>query len=287
MCCWWKGVAGLQKSFEDFDQAIWGHSRFLFGNILRSFFLGLTRGRLSPSPVKGATAHYYRQLNWMSAAFALCADAAMMSLGGALKRKERLSARLGDILSELYLTSAVLKQHAEHQHTPDESPLVQWCCEQALYRMQECFRLLLRNLPWRPLAWVLRLLVFPTGLPYTEPKDHLDHQVAQVLLKPSATRDRLTAGIFMPQDPHYKQALLDQALEKTAALSAIEKTLRNARHAGLIKSKNIHQQLEEAVAGGLIHENDVQAMQELEKLREQIVAVDSFADYGQQAKEAI
>jgi acyl-CoA dehydrogenase len=276
-----------QQALEDFDQAIWGHSRFLFGNILRSFFLGLTRGRLSHSPVKGATAHYYRQLNWMSAAFALCADAAMMSLGGALKRKERLSARLGDILSELYLTSAVLKQHAEHQHTPDELPLVQWCCEQALYRMQECFRLLLRNLPWRPLAWVLRLLVFPTGLPYTEPKDYLDHQVAQVLLKPSETRDRLTAGIFMPQDLHYKQALLDQALEKTAALSAIEKTLRNARHAGLIKSKNIHQQLEEAVAGGLIHENDVQAMQELEKLREQIIAVDSFADYGQQAKEAI
>ena len=112
------------KAVADFDHAVFGHLGFLLGNIARSLFLGLTRGRLSRSPVSGAARRYYQQLNWMSAAFALAADTAMMTLGGALKRKERLSARLGDVLSEMYLTSAVLKQFEDDGSPEADLPLL-------------------------------------------------------------------------------------------------------------------------------------------------------------------
>ncbi len=150
-----------ERGLAEFDHAVFGHAGFLLENIARSLFLGLTRGRLSHSPVAGPAKRYFQQLNWMSAAFALAADAAMMTLGATLKRKERLSARLGDVLSEMYLTSAVLKQYQDDGCPGEDWPLVRWACETSFYRMQESLRLLIRNLPFRPLGWLLRLVLFP------------------------------------------------------------------------------------------------------------------------------
>ncbi|WP_457670412.1 acyl-CoA dehydrogenase, partial [Thiolapillus sp.] len=133
----------------DFDHAIFGHIGFFLGNAARSLFLGITRGRLSRSPVTGPAKRYYQRLNWMSSAFALAADTTMMTLGAALKRKERLSARLGDVLSEMYLTSAVLKQFEDDGCREEDLPLLHWACAHSFHRMQESLRLLARNLPFR------------------------------------------------------------------------------------------------------------------------------------------
>jgi len=266
----------------DFDHALFGHARFLVRNIARSLFLGLTRGRFSSTPVRGPTRRYYQQLHWMSAAFALSADVAMMTLGGALKRKERLSARLGDILSELYLTSAVLKRFEDQDRPEGDLPVVQWCCEQSLYRMQESFRLLFRNLPFRPLAWLLRLMVFPSGQPYTETRDSLDHRVAQVLLKPGETRDRLTAGIFITSEEGFRQGVIELAFTQAAKVAPIEKTLRVARRNGLINGRDLVSQVREALSQGIIEPEDAAAMEEMQALRARVVAVDSFAHYGKQ-----
>ncbi len=270
------------QGLADFDHALFEHLGFLLGNLVRSLFLGLTRGRLSSAPVRGPARRYYQRLRWMSAAFALCADVAMMTLGGSLKRKERLSARLGDILSELYLSSAVLKRFEDEGRQQDDLPLVNWCMEQSPYQMQEAFRLLFRNLPWRPLGWLLRIVVFPSGAPFTEPHDRLDHDVTAILLRPGAARDRLTRGIFISDDPAFREGQIEQAFLQAARVAPIEKTLGKARRSGLIDGRDLLTQGRQALAQGLIDTEELGALEEMQRLRRTVVAVDSFSDWGRQ-----
>jgi len=271
-----------KQGLIDFDKAIFGHISFIIGNIARSFMLGLTQGYLSQSPVQGSTKRYYQKLHWMSAAFALTADAAMMTLGGSLKRKERLSARLGDVLSELYLSSAVLKRFEDEGRQQSDLPLVEWACENSLYKMQESFRLLFRNLPMRPLAWLLRWIIFPTGLPYTEPKDALDSAVAKLLLSPSDARDRLTKGVYTSDDMACRQGQFEAAFKQAAKVAPLEKTLREAKRANLLKSKDLNEQVSEALEQNLISKTDVEDLKKMKELRSIIVSVDSFDDFGKQ-----
>ncbi|MCP5299548.1 MAG: acyl-CoA dehydrogenase [Chromatiaceae bacterium] len=268
------------RGLQQFDHAIFGHVGFMLGNVARSLFLGLTRGRLAAAPVDGPTRRYYQQLSWMSAAFALSADVAMMTLGGSLKRKERLSARLGDVLSELYLTSAVLKRFEDQGRPQDDLPLVTWACETSFYQMQESLRLLFRNLPLRPLAWLLRAVVFPTGTPYTAPRDGIDHAAAGVLLKPGAARDRLTRGIFTSDDRNHRQGQIELAFTHAARVAPIERTLRDAKRAGLLHGDAPADLAGEAVAAGIIDEADARALHRMAALRRDVVMVDSFAGYG-------
>ena len=270
------------RGLAEFDHAIFGHVGFVFGNIARSLFLGLTRGRFAATPVKGPTRRYFQQLHWMSAAFALSADVAMMTLGGSLKRKERLSARLGDVLSELYLTSAVLKRFEDTGQPEGDLPLVRWACENSLYHMQESLRLLFRNLPFRPLAWLLRLVVFPTGAPHTETSDRVDREAARTVLRPGAARDRLTQGIFVSDKAHFRQAQIEKAFVHAAKVAPIEKTLREAKHAGLLRGRTLRQQVEEALAEGLLSAADAVELERMQQLRREAVMVDSFEQYGQQ-----
>ncbi len=270
-----------RQAVADFDHAIFGHLGYLLRNMARSLFLGLSRGRLSHAPCHGPTRRYYQQLNWMSAAFALAADTAMMTLGGALKRKERLSARMGDVLSEMYLTSAVLKQFADDGQPEDDLPLLRWACERSFYRMQESLRLLIRNLPFRPLAWSLRLLLFPSGFPYTEPDDQLSHATAQLLLHPNASRDRLTRGIFITEDDAYRQGVIEQAFIQAGLAEPLEKTLHGAHRSGLIGSGSLMEMAHEALSQGLISKQDLHILETMQMLRRRVIAVDSFKHYGQ------
>ncbi|WP_195910691.1 acyl-CoA dehydrogenase [Solemya velum gill symbiont] len=193
----------------DFDKALLGHASFLLGNSARVFVRGMTSGRSARVPASRVE-RYYQTLSWMSTALALSADVAMMTLGGSLKRRERLSARLGDVLSELYLSSSVLRQYREQGETTEEYPLVRWTLQESLYRMQESFRSLYRNMPNRSLAWLLRLLTFPRGYLFSEPSDKAAHEAAAVLLKPSRIREQLIKGVFIHPDTSHKTALLER-----------------------------------------------------------------------------
>ncbi|MFC1684011.1 acyl-CoA dehydrogenase [Pseudomonadota bacterium] len=268
------------EALESFDKAIFGHVGFIISNIARSSFLGITRGRFSSTPDDGPTSRYYQYLNWMSAAFALCADTAMMTLGGELKRKERLSARLGDVLSELYLASAVLKHYEDQGRQAEDLPLVEWALHDGIYRMQESLHSLIRNMPSKALAWVLHILVFPSGRPLSEPNDHRGHKAARLLLSPSTARDRLTSDVFITRDPDQAVGRLELAIEMAEKVAPIEKALAKARRAGLISGKTIH---ELAVAGqeqGLIKEEEIQLLDEMEALRRKVVQVDAFDSLG-------
>ncbi|MDE2090010.1 MAG: acyl-CoA dehydrogenase, partial [Gammaproteobacteria bacterium] len=190
-----------RRASKNFDHALFGHIGFTLSNAARALFLGLTGARLSPAPGAGRVRRHYQHLTRMSAAFALTADVAMLTLGAALKRKEKLSGRLADALSHLYLASTVLRHFQDQGQLEADLPLVQWSCENALHHVQLSLDGVLHNLPNRFAARALRLLVFPLGKPYAPPGDVLGHAVARRILEPSEARDRLTAGIFAPTGP--------------------------------------------------------------------------------------
>ena len=269
-----------EKALKSFDHALLGHAGYMVANIARSLLLGVTRGRLSKIPPEATVERiYYQRLNWMSAAFALCADASMMTLGGELKRKERLSARLGDLLSELYLSSAVLKRFHDEGRQEDDLPLLHWAMQQSLYNMQQSLHALLRNLPLRPLAWILRLLVFPTGSPFHEADDHLDSKVAKLLLQPSAARDRLTDGIFITTDTDEPVGQLEVALDLCVQLDAVEKSIHSAHKKGDLQGATAEEIFQSAHTEGLVDDQQLDQLLLLEELRNKVIAVDSFEKF--------
>ncbi|MBV2095810.1 MAG: DUF1974 domain-containing protein, partial [Candidatus Thiodiazotropha sp. (ex Codakia orbicularis)] len=189
-------------------------------------------------------------------------------------------ARLGDMLSNLYIASAILKRYIEEGEQVDDLPLMRWAMEDSLYRIQHALRGLLRNMPIRPLAWLLRLIIFPTGLPFHKPTDKLDHQVARILVTPNEARDRLTRGIYITEDQGQRAGQLEQALFAVTAAAPHEKTLRRARRAGQLKSRDVRSLIAEALSLGILSESEKVSLEEADRLRGRIIQVNAFSDLG-------
>lgn len=170
----------VNRGLNNFDAALFGHIGFTTSNFIRSLWMGLTGSRFSNAPFADKTKRYYQHMNRFSANLALLSDLAMATLGGNLKRKERISARLGDLLSQLYLASATLKRYQDEGRQSEDLPLVQWAVEDALYKLQSSLDDLLDNFP-AGLGGVLRLVLFPFGRPLKRPSDVLDHKVAKIM----------------------------------------------------------------------------------------------------------
>lgn len=268
----------------EFDQTLMGHVAFSAGNGLRSLLHGLTGATLADAPGNAApeTQHYYRQLTRFSAAFALVADVSMLALGGALKRKEKLSARLGDMLSLLYLCSATLKRFEDDARPAADLPLLHWSIQDALYHLQQAFDGLLDNFPSRIAARVLRLLVFPLGKPYSPPTDELGHEVATLLLEPGEVRDRLTAGIYVPTSADEPMGVLEQALQCAVVCEVAEAKVRAAVKAGLVSAQG-DEKITAALQQNVITAVEAESLEKMKSLRRRVIMVDDFpADFGKQ-----
>nr|WP_314266397.1 acyl-CoA dehydrogenase FadE [uncultured Moellerella sp.] len=209
------------NSVDDFDKALFGHIGHVLSNQVRSFWLGLTNGRTSSAPVQDETRRYYQMLNRQSANLALLADVSMAVLGGSLKRRERISARLGDILSHLYLASATLKRYDEEGRQKADLPLVRWAVEDCLYQSEKAMDDLLRNFPNRIIAGAMRITLFPLGLRMLAPSDRLDHQLAKIMMEPSETRDRIGRGLYLTPTKSNPHGLVNQALYDIIAAEPI------------------------------------------------------------------
>jgi acyl-CoA dehydrogenase len=268
--------ADAARALREFDRAVFGHAGFMLGNAVRTLWLGLTGSRLLAVPGSAETRRYYRQATRMSAVLALVSDAAMLALGGELKRREALSGRLADVLGHLYLISAMLK-HFEDQGRPAEDlPLLRWACEDALRVMQDRLDSLLVNFPSRPLAWVLRRLVFPLGKPYRGADDRLGLAIAELVLAPSAARDRLTAGAFVTRDTREAIGRIEFALEQAVAAEAVEKKLKAAQRAGRIGNGGDEALLREALAQGVVDESEAGRYRNAQAARREVIKVDEF-----------
>jgi len=186
--------AAQSGDLAGFDAAFFGHARHVIANEVRAFFMAITGSRFASAPSGAAPQlrRYYRQLTRLSSALAYAADISMLVLGGALKRKERISARLGDTLSMLYLASATLKRFEDEGRQEADLPLVHWSMRDAIFRAAEALHGALANYPSRVWGVLLRLVIFPLGRHFAPPSDSLGHEVARLLIAPSATRDRLS-----------------------------------------------------------------------------------------------
>lgn len=266
------------QALQEFDQALTGHLSFSFNNGYRCLLYGLSGGGLAKSPsisFSEELAGYYRQLARFSTAFALAADVSMLILGGSLKRKEKLSARLGDILSMLYLCSATLKRFEDDGRPAPDLPLLQWSIQDALYRMQLAFYGLLDNFPNRFMAWKLRLLIFPLGRAFTPPSDELGHKVVEVLMTLGETRDRLTKNIYIPDSDNEPLGVLEQALQCAEKCKEANAKVRTAVKAGNITAQN-NEKIAEALKQGIISDAEAKSLQEMETLRRRVIMVDDF-----------
>lgn len=262
-----------------FDDLLFRHIGFGISNGIRAFALGLTDGRIAASP-SPAVARHYQRLTRLAAGFALLADVAMFVLGGELKRREKLSARLGDILSQLYLCSAVLKRFHDDGSPAADLPLVNWAIEDSLYQAQEAADGVLKNFPNRAFAALLRVALFPLGKPWRKPSDALGAEVAALLLQPSPTRERLTNTIYAPRHLDEPMGVLAAALEATIAAEPVEAKLNLAMKRKLIRGTRPVEQMAHAVACGVLTAEEAALLQRARQLQSEVVKVDDFAfDY--------
>jgi acyl-CoA dehydrogenase len=264
-----------RQGLTEFDRLFRNHAAFVLSNAARSLFLAITRGHLVRVP-SGPARRYYRAAMRFSAAFALTADAAMLLLGGALKRRERISARLADILSHLYIISAILKQFKDREWPTDEMTLVQWGCEDSIRKIEGSFVEIFSNLPVRPATWLLRHLILPFGRSPSGPKDRLVSQVAQILMEPSPLRDRLTAGLFIPIDPSDPLSLLEDALRKADAAEPVELKLRQAVKDGRIEGQAEEAVLAAGIRAGIITCEEGNLVRQATTARTEVIQVDHF-----------
>jgi acyl-CoA dehydrogenase len=269
------------KGLNDFDRALWGHVRYTMGNTLRAVGLGLTAGRFASIgvPVDAQMTPYYRQLSRFSSAFAVMADCAMLVLGGSLKKRERLSARLGDMLSQMYLASATLKRYEDEGRQAADAPLVHWAAQDCLYRLQEAAEGVLANFPNTYIAAGLRLLVFPWGRPCAPPADKLGHEVAKLLMYPGAPRDRLTRGCFLPTDERDPVAAIEAALQATQAAQSVEMKIREFERSGKLADNpmtNVRDLAQAVYQAGGISDHEYELVRRSNALRDQVIAVDDF-----------
>lgn len=264
------------KGGKNFDKAFWGHVGLVISNAVRSLVLGLTGSRVAVTPGNSRTRTFYQHLTRMSAAFAVAADFSLLVLGGALKRKEKLSGRLADIFSNLYLASTVLK-HWENQGSQKEDiPFVRWACQDSLHSIQESLDGLLKNFPNPLIAAFLRFLIFPLGRPFAPPGDRLTHDIAELLLTPSPARDRLTNGIYLPSQREEPLGRLEDALQKAIAAEPIEKKINQAVKEGRLKAGVPGKILEEAVKEGIIDEEEANMVKAAAEARTEVIRVDDF-----------
>ena len=265
------------RGVKEFDAALFGHIGFTISNAVRSLVMALTLARFSRVPSSGATQRFYQHINRFSASFAFATDVAMLTLGGYLKKKESLSARLGDVLSCMYLASMVLKHYENEGRHEEDLPLVEWSCRALLYKAQEQLHLFLRNFPNRPLAAVMRFFIFPRGQTYHAPADRLAHILAEQALRPTATRDRLTSGIYRTIEPDNPLGMLQEALEGANAAEPLEKRVRvEGVKTGRVTALALPDQIREALAAGILSETEAATLQEHDRRVMAIVSVDDF-----------
>jgi acyl-CoA dehydrogenase len=254
------------EGLAQFDQAFWGHVGHSFANAFRAWGRAWTGGLFAPAPDAGDASGFYKQLGRYASAFALAVDMALLIMGGGLKRQEMISARFGDVLSELYLLSAVLKRWQDEGRQQADLPLLAWCMESGFATIEARLDENFANFPNRPVAWMLRFLLLPLGPRRRGPSDRLTDACAELLLAPSATRDRLTVDIFHGTGDD-GLARLERAFELTIATQPLRERLHKAHVRDIDKARQ----------QGLINDAETGELQAAAAAVAAAVAVDDFA----------
>ena len=270
------GDEDTDRGLIEFDDALFGHIGYGISNLARSFFLALTHAKFSRVPLNTPTRRYYQNINRYSAAFALVSDFAMLTLGGGLKKRELLSARLGDILSSIYLASTVLKHFENQGRRATDLPLVEWSVRTLMYQAQEALHAFLRNLPNRWAAAFLRIFIFPRGRTYSAPSDEIGHKVVDLMTTSGEARERLSLQAYTTLEPGNPLGQLQQALELAEKMAPLEKRLRQAQKEGLIQSEYLGTQIDEAEHAEIVSKQEAVQLRDFHDKVTALLSVDDF-----------
>lgn len=266
-----------QRGLEEFDDALFSHVGYAISNLARSFVLALTHAKFSRVPLNTPTRRYYQNINRYSAAFALASDFAMLTLGGKLKIRELLSARLGDVLSSMYLASAVLKHFENQGRRAADLPLVEWSVRTLMYQAQEQLHSFLRNFPNRPVAFFLRSFIFPRGRTYSAPSDELTMKVVDLITRTGESRERLSKQAYTALEPGNPLGLLQDALRLSEELAPLEKKLRQAYKEGLLTSEYLGHRIDEAEKAEIVSSEEAASLRDCHARVQDLLAVDDFS----------
>jgi acyl-CoA dehydrogenase len=268
-----------KRGLKQFDKALFAHLGFILSNIVRTFWMGITGARFLRTPGDRVTGYYYRQLVRMSSAFALMTDFCLASLGGSLKRREKISGRLADVLSNMYIISAVLKHYEDEGEPEQDIPLLRWACDDALFNIQTAMKGVMTNIPVPFAGRLLNFLVFPLTKPYKGPDDRQGYEVARLLLSPSDARTRLARGIFVSHDPNDATGRIDHALDYVLRTEKLERRLRSAMKKGYLSTASLSL-YEDAREKNVISDAEYDLLKQAQAAVRNAIKVDEFSNSG-------
>jgi acyl-CoA dehydrogenase len=266
----------VAAGINEFDRNLFGHIGYAISNAVRSFWFGLTSSRIGAAPGDDYTRRFFRKMDRYSANLALMADISMLTLGGKLKFKESLSGRLGDVLSHLYMTSAVLKRYHDEGAPAADRTLLAWAVHDSVHQMELALSAALRNFPIRPIGWLMWALIFPLGRRAHAPGDRLGHRAAALLMTPNEARDRLASGVFTTPCENNPGGRIDSYLAKAVLAEPVERKFLKALKTKGIEALDFNSQLDEAVAEGWITAEERKLLEELRAITLDTITVDDF-----------
>ncbi len=268
-----------KQGIIDFDRTLFAHAGFIISNMVRSFWFGISYAKFVKTPGSKGTKYYYQQLVKMSSAFALLSDICIAVLGGSIKRREKISGRLADALSNMYVITAVLKHYEDQGCHKKDILLLKWACDDALFNIQTALKGIIKNLPAPAIGALCNFIIFPLTKPYQRPSDRLGHHVARITLTPSETLERLSAGVFNSQDKDNATGRITHALNLVLKTTGLEHKLRNAYKQKQLDSRDRDAYLE-AKEKNIITEDEYALLLETEEAVQNAIKVDEFSFSG-------
>ena len=267
------------QALQEFDELLLQHIGFAVSNAASSLLLSLGFGVFSQVPGDRISRPYFRALNRLAASFALLADTSMMLLGGELKRRERLSARLGDVLSHLYLASAALKRYHDLGYPEHSQPMLRWAVEESLGKAEQALEELLSNFPSKLLGCALRVLVLPLGRRHKGPSDELDAEVAGIIGRNSGdpALEELLEGCYRPQAEQDPVGALQYAMNLLQDVQGLQKKLHKAVKTGQVQELPGQSLIDAALAAGVLNPEEAHSLHQAEAARRVVIDVDDFA----------
>lgn len=276
-----KEVNAIEKGdLKAFDRAFWGHIGHVIRNLTRAVLLSLTRGWLAPGLSHPRVSKYFRRFTWCSATFAIMADIAMGSMGGKLKQAEKITGRFADILSFMYIGTAVLRRFKAEGSRKEDLPFVHFALNHCLYECQKAFDGIFTNIKVPFLTLFFRGIIKPWSNLNSlagEPYDSHTHKIAKLILSDTDQRQRLTEGIFVPNDPNQQLARLERAFHAVKQAEGIEEKIRVAIKAKKMPRIKGPKAISAALEAGVITKAESEALAQAEILRLDAIQVDDFS----------
>ncbi len=270
-------LTDVRQRLLQFDVLFCKHVGYTVSNLARALVYGLSGGKWIRAPKDALLTRYFQQLTRMSTALALISDISFAVLGNQLKRKEAISARLGDVLSQLYMASSVIKYYQDHNKPVEDHDLMVWTLDHCLAEIQQALDETAANFTPRWIGWLVHKIIFPWGRAYQSPSDVVTHRIAEHMMQRSSQRDRITQYCYVGKqadDATGRMELALQALEETDVLSERLKTA--IKQGTLSKMSDFAAQLQAAEQAGVLSKEETELLQTFSNLRNDALQVDEF-----------